>query len=248
MPVGTVVEPEGSARHSGRFAALATTVDDDDCDTAHDSPSLVIVEPSQQFGRFTALAEPTKPQCRRLVLVSSTLVDLVPTTVPDSVDVVHVNLNVGEVGALSDTESNRTVPADGWDDDPAEEDDRMSEADVGFIGGAEESEEDDVPFRLPGVVTLRGAFASLDDVNLVEEFDERACVMKSVPRFMNGPYRIAMRVALEEMNTIDEVRVDQNVAASGITGWTDPETQVDESVGVVQQRGLARVIGGKSEV
>ena len=44
----------------------------------------------------------------------------------------------------------------GWDDDPAEEDDRMSEADVGFIGGAEESEED-VPFRLPGMATLKGA-------------------------------------------------------------------------------------------
>ena len=45
----------------------------------------------------------------------------------DSVDVVHVNLDDGDVGPLSDTESNRTVPADGWDDDPAEEDDRMVE-------------------------------------------------------------------------------------------------------------------------
>ena len=71
-------------------------------------------EPSQQFGRFTALAEPTKPRSRRLVLVSlHAKVDLVPTTVPDSVDVVHVNLTDGEVGALSDTESNRTVPS-GW--------------------------------------------------------------------------------------------------------------------------------------
>ena len=40
----------------------------------------------------------------------------------------------------------------------------------------------------------------------------------------------------------------QIVAASGITGWTDPETHVTESVGVVQQRGLARVVGVKSEV
>ena len=132
-----------------------------------------------------------------------------PPTVPDSVDVVHVNLTDGEVAAMSDTESNRTVPADGWDDDPAEEDDRMSEADVGFVGGAEESEEEDVPFRLPGMATLRGAFASLDDVNLLEEFDERACVMKSVPRFMLGPHRIATRVALEDMNTTDEVRVER---------------------------------------
>ena len=57
VPVGTVVEPDGSALHS-----LTTAVDDDDCGTAHDSPSLVVVEPSQQFGRFTALAEPTKPR------------------------------------------------------------------------------------------------------------------------------------------------------------------------------------------
>ena len=56
---------------------------------------------------------------------------------------------------------------------------------------------------------MRGAFASLDDVNL-EEFDERACVVESVPRFM-GPYRIAMRVALEEMNTTDEVRTARRV-------------------------------------
>ena len=118
-----VVEPAG-ARHSGRFAA--TDVGDDDFDTAHDSPSLVDAGPSQQFGRFTALAEPT------------------------SVDVVHLNLTDGEVGALSDTESNRTVLADGWDDDPAEEDDRMSEADVGFVGGAEEFEEKDVPSGAQG--------------------------------------------------------------------------------------------------
>ena len=93
VPVGAVVEPvRFGARHSGRFAALATDVDDDDFDTAHDSPSLVDAEPSQQFGRFAALAEPTKPQSRRLVLVSSTQVDPVPPTVPESVDVVHVNL------------------------------------------------------------------------------------------------------------------------------------------------------------
>ena len=94
------------------------------------------------------------------------------------------------------------------DDAFAEEDDRMSEVDVGFMEGVEESEEDDVPFRFPGVATLRGAFASLDDVNLVEEFEERACVMNSVPRFMNGLYRIAMQ-PLEEMNTTDEVRVER---------------------------------------
>ena len=33
--------------------------------------------------------------------------------------------------------------------------------------------------------------------------------MKSVPRFMQGPYRIAMRVVLEELNSIEEVRVEK---------------------------------------
>ena len=108
VPVDTVVEPGGSAFHSG---ALTTAIEDDDRGTAHDS-RLGVVGPIQQFGRFTTLAEPTKPRSRRLVLVSSTQVDM-PTTVPDSVDVVHVNLTDGDVGALSDTESNRTVPADG---------------------------------------------------------------------------------------------------------------------------------------
>ena len=38
----TAVEPaDFGARHSGRFAVLATDVDDDDPDTAHDSSSLV---------------------------------------------------------------------------------------------------------------------------------------------------------------------------------------------------------------
>ena len=66
--------------------------------------------------------------------------------------------------------------------------------------------------------------------------------MKTVPRFMHGPYRIAMRVVLEEMNTTDEVQVErgwkfvpplaQIVAVSGTTGWIDPEIQVEFNRGV----------------
>ena len=78
-----------------------------------------------------------------------------------------------------------------------------------FLGSAEKSEEDDVPFRFPRLATFRGAFTNLDDVNLVEEFDERACVMKSVPGFVNGPCKIEMSVAMEEIKTTDEVRVEK---------------------------------------
>ena len=96
VPVETAVEPAGlGARHSGRFAVLATDVDDDDPDTAHDSPSLVdaldfdltrtdhgegIVEDNQVSADSVApvpdidgreAAAHSQPQRRRLVLVNS---------------------------------------------------------------------------------------------------------------------------------------------------------------------------------
>ena len=70
------------------------------------------------------------------------------------------------------------------------------------VSGVEEAEsevEPDPPFRMPGVATLRAAFLLLDQVNLADEMKERASVMKSVPKFLRGPYRIAMRTALEEI-------------------------------------------------
>ena len=73
----------------------------------------------------------------------------------------------------------------------------------------EESEvEPEAPFRLPGAV-LRVAFL-LFGVSSVEEMQGRACFMKSVPRFVRGNYRIAMRTVLEEIcageRTCEEAR------------------------------------------
>ena len=47
--------------------------------------------------------------------------------------------------------------------------------------------EDELPFRMLGAATARTAFRSIQSVNLVEIFQERASVMKSVPRFLRGP-------------------------------------------------------------
>ena len=93
------------------------------------------------------------------------------------------------------SESATSVPPED-PDDPAEEDEASSEGPHDIPSDDEVEEE--APFRLPGAA-LRGAFPSLDVVNLTEEFEERASVMKSVPRFLRGPYRTAMRVALEEI-------------------------------------------------
>ena len=77
------------------------------------------------------------------------------------------------------------------------------------VGGVEDvpsEAEEEVTFQLPGVITRRAGFVSLEAVVMEEEFDERACVMKSVPRFLRGPYRIALRVALEEIESADDTR------------------------------------------
>ena len=129
--------------------------------------------------------------------------EIVPVpTVPDSVvDALQFVLTHGD----SDTDSVATILAgDVEHEDPAEEDEVRS------VGGVEdvasEAEEEEVTFQLPGASTRRAGFVSLEAVAMEEEFDERACVMKSVPRFLRGPYRIAMRVALEEIESADDTR------------------------------------------
>ena len=122
-------------------------------------------------------------------------------TVPDSVvDALQYDLTHGDV----DTGSVATILAgDVEHEDPAEEDEERS---VGCVEDvASEAEEQEVTFQLPGASTRRAGFVSLDAVAMEEEFDERPCVMKSVPRFLRGPYRIAMRVALEEIESADDI-------------------------------------------
>ena len=59
-------------------------------------------------------------------------------------------------------------------------------------------QDEDVIFGEIPQRVLREAFASLDSVNVEEDFVTRACVMKSPPRFPQGAYRSAMRIALSE--------------------------------------------------
>ena len=62
----------------------------------------------------------------------------------------------------------------------------------------------------PRAPQLRAAFEAMDRVNVVEIFRHRAAVMKSVPRFLRGPFRNAMKLALEEVLASDqEVRQER---------------------------------------
>ena len=71
--------------------------------------------------------------------------------------------------------------------------------------------EDPVPDMVDVRVTpaIRVALEWLDTVNLCDEFTRRAAVMKSVPHFLRGPHRNAMRLAMRKQHMLSQT--GQNV-------------------------------------
>ena len=53
---------------------------------------------------------------------------------------------------------------------------------------------------------IRGAFRWMDTVDVEELFRTRAVVLRSVPHFLRGPFRIALRTALAEVIATEHVR------------------------------------------
>ena len=160
----------------------------------------------------------------RLVLMSQ---DLPATTVRDT-ELEGVDHH--EIGTPRDSDSDDTVsvgrgseqdirsvassPGEAVVDvDPLEVDDGFADAASAVSEDVEASApvEPDPPVREVAITpAVRAAFAWLDQVDLVEVFKPRASVMKSVPRFLCGAFRIALRTALQEAvlggDVGDEVR------------------------------------------
>ena len=68
----------------------------------------------------------------------------------------------------------------------------------------------------PEVVTTRGltpairaALTELDGVDLPHEFTRRAAIMKTVPQFLRGPFRNALRVAMDEAPEANQLRSER---------------------------------------
>ena len=62
---------------------------------------------------------------------------------------------------------------------------------------------------------LQGAFASLDGVDLKDRFKFRVCVMRTVPCFMKGAFRLGLRAVVEEVLAGFTQRSDVRMAR----GW-----------------------------
>ena len=63
--------------------------------------------------------------------------------------------------------------------------------------------------EIPQHGVLREAFLELDLLSLPDHVKKRACIMKNVPRFLKGPFRNALRVALEEATSEQACRQER---------------------------------------
>ena len=69
------------------------------------------------------------------------------------------------------------------------------------VSGDEETEMPTLELEVHEAVRMatRDAFQSMDVVDLGSEFNRRACVLKTVPVFLKGPFRCASQTALDEI-------------------------------------------------
>ena len=102
--------------------------------------------------------------------------------------------------------------------------DREWDLDTESVGGASDVEVSEVVEHTvaenPVVLDARvrapvRTFASLDAVNLVDLFDHRARVMRSVPHILKGAFRMALRVAFQEIFDGTEANNEARV----VRGW-----------------------------
>ena len=64
----------------------------------------------------------------------------------------------------------------------------------------------EIPEVRDSSAAIREGFRHLDDENVSVLFETRANVLKTVPHFLKGPYRTAMRIALTEASCGDKFR------------------------------------------
>ena len=185
---------------SGRFAALSNT---DDCD--NECALVVRASSNADAGGRVAVPAGSASRPKRLHLVGHFQRISQATTVPavpESSRDIEFDMTRGD--SSSDTESVQHHV----------EEDREKMLQVSAVSEDVETgdnlEPDPEVREVIVTPTVRAALVWLDEVDLVEVFKLRASVMKSVPKFLAGAFRIALRTVLEEAvlgsDAGDEVR------------------------------------------
>ena len=100
-----------------------------------------------------------------------------------------------DLSSDKDSVEARSTASEGPND--SEREDAGSEAASDDLPPAEL--EPDPPLMRPSAAAMRAGLPQLDMVDLSQVFARRAAVMKGVPRFLWGSFRIALKLALEEI-------------------------------------------------
>ena len=169
-------------------------------------------------------------QKRRLVLMSSGTL----ATATDSLD--SHDERFQRVRQAMERRPVEAVPAANQHGHSASED--HSEARVeGHVDATE-------PF---GTAALRAAFATLDSIILPDLLKKRPSVMRSVLHFFKGPFRNALRLALDPSRAGLEIDVvaPMRVVTPSTTGRFDFQGQDAPEVPIICQRRVVDVVGGQ---
>ena len=215
------VEPAGSQVAGlavGRFAALAAGVEDDGVRAQFSSGcrpfecfSRSQVEPNREHLERSRMEGSSRPF--QAIDVPKSVCDALEfdVTHADSDDPVRIQNRFGIASEDSDEESAGVV----GDEQVGERESVPSIRDEGSeVSVDEEREPPTAPD--PEVISTRGlspairaAFAELDGIDLAMEFSRRAVLMKSVPHFLKGPYRSAMKLAMEKATQFNLIRQER---------------------------------------
>ena len=109
------------------------------------------------------------------------------------VDVLERDLTLQD----SDTDSLEVHSTQSQAPDDSEREDNCSEAGSEVLPPAEL--EPDPPLMRPSAAAMRAGLPLLDGEDLSQMFSHRAAVMKAVPKFLWGSFRIALKLDLEEV-------------------------------------------------
>ena len=223
---GSVVRPSRSSRRLVLIGGSQdTTVVAPSNVDLHPGPEVVVVSDGSSVAEDE---EEHSPAVRVSMCEGGPGTRCVGVAVPASVD-----------DGFSDTES--------VDSDP----DRADVLEGSVASGDEEVEVPVGEMVRPSAAAQRAGFVLLDHWDLGETFAQRGCLMRSVPRFLWGSFRVAMKVALEEImagvsrrSEIQQVRGWKPSSKR----WTNWEEQVDRKIRQICGRAVARSFGGKCEV
>ena len=130
-------------------------------------------------------------------------------------NMVHAAVSLNRFSALADNEveahpdsGSETISMGDVDQVPKVDSDEDTQS-CSVVSGEAESEdipEDPLEIPAPPVGVIRAAFLQMDEVDLVHHSSRRAAPMKAVPRFLTGPFRNALHIALAEATVGNRVQ------------------------------------------